>query len=61
MERVIFTTITYAAITSRSYHPGMVNLLLMDGSVHSTANGVDLTIWRAMGTRRGGEVLGQDG
>ena len=23
---------TYAAVTARSYHPGLVNVLLMDGS-----------------------------
>ena len=49
--------ITYAAVTSRSYHPGMVNVLLMDGSVRSVADGVDVTTWRALGTRRGGEVM----
>jgi hypothetical protein len=51
--------ITYAAVTSRSYHPGLVNTLLMDGSVRSITDGVDLTIWRALGTRRGGEVVGE--
>jgi len=50
--------ITYAAVTSRSYHPGMVNVLLMDGSVRSVADGVDATTWRALGTRRGGEGIG---
>ena len=50
--------ITYAAITSRSYHPGMVNVLLMDGSVRWMADSVDETVWRALGTRQGGEVFG---
>jgi prepilin-type processing-associated H-X9-DG protein len=53
------TRITYAAVTSRSHHSGMVNVLLMDGSVRSIADGIDVTTWRALGTRRGGEVAGE--
>jgi len=48
---------TYAAITSRSYHSGLVNVLLMDGSVRSVTDGIGLSIWRALGTWRGGEVV----
>jgi Tfp pilus assembly protein PilE len=47
---------TYAAVTSRSYHTGMVNSLLMDGSVRSFGDNVDLGVWRAAGTRGGGEA-----
>ena len=49
---------TYAAVTSRSYHTGLVNVLLMDGSVRSVTNGIALSTWRALGTRAGGEVVG---
>ncbi len=42
---------TYAAITSRSHHPGVVNVVLMDGSVQSVSDSIDLAIWRAVGTR----------
>ena len=49
---------TYAAVTSRSYHTGCVNALLMDGSVRSVSNGVALETWRSLGTRAEGEVLG---
>ncbi len=49
---------TYSAVTSRSYHSGVVNVLLMDGSVRSVSNGVSLTTWRALGTRAGDEVVG---
>ena len=49
---------TYAAITARSYHSGLVNMLLMDGSVRPIHNSISLAIWRALGTRAGGEVLG---
>jgi prepilin-type N-terminal cleavage/methylation domain-containing protein/prepilin-type processing-associated H-X9-DG protein len=49
---------TYAAVTSRSYHTGGVNVLLMDGSVRFVNDGVALATWRALGTRAGGEVVG---
>jgi prepilin-type N-terminal cleavage/methylation domain-containing protein/prepilin-type processing-associated H-X9-DG protein len=49
--------ITYSAITARSYHSGGVNVAMVDGSVHLTPNDVDLTVWRAMATRNGGEVV----
>lgn len=49
---------TYAAITSRSHHSGLVNVLLMDGSVRSVINSITLRTWRALGTRSGGEVNG---
>lgn len=49
---------TYAAITARSYHAGgLVNVALMDGSVRSVRNGIELPVWRALGTRMGDEVL----
>jgi predicted heme/steroid binding protein len=48
---------TYAAVTARSYHVGLVHTAWMDGSVRVIANSVDLTTWRAMSTRAGGEVL----
>ncbi|PHR95061.1 MAG: prepilin-type cleavage/methylation domain-containing protein [Blastopirellula sp.] len=48
---------TYAAVTSRSYHPGVVQVGLVDGSVRSIAETIDLQTWRAMATRSGGEVI----
>ena len=50
---------TYAAITARSFHGGTVNVLLMDGSVRSVDNAIGLQIWRGLGTRQGGEVIGE--
>jgi prepilin-type N-terminal cleavage/methylation domain-containing protein len=50
---------TFAAVTSRSYHTGIVNILLMDGSVRSVANGIAAQTWQALGTRAGGEVVGE--
>lgn len=52
--------LTYAAITSRSYHPGGVNVLLMDGSVRFLKNTVNPVTWRALGTRATGEVISAD-
>ncbi|MBV08929.1 DUF1559 domain-containing protein [Rubinisphaera sp.] len=50
---------TYAVITARSYHQGTVNAVLLDGSVRSISENIDLSIWRGIGTRAGGEVLGE--
>lgn len=50
---------TYAAVVSRSYHTGMVNSLLMDGSTRSFSENMDVYVWRALGTRASGEVIGQ--
>lgn len=49
---------TYAAVTARSYHPGIVGVVLMDGSVRVVANDVELQVWRAVCTRAGGETEG---
>jgi len=50
---------TYAAITARSYHPGIVNVGLMDGSVRSVSENISLQVWRALGTRAGGELVSE--
>ncbi|MFN0055583.1 MAG: DUF1559 domain-containing protein [Planctomycetales bacterium] len=50
---------TYAAITARSFHSGIVNALMMDGSVRSISSNVNLATWRALGTRSGSEVPGE--
>lgn len=55
-----FTAPTYAAITSRSYHPGVVNVMLMDGSVRPVRSGINLTVWRALSTRARGETIPGD-
>jgi prepilin-type N-terminal cleavage/methylation domain-containing protein/prepilin-type processing-associated H-X9-DG protein len=51
---------TYASVASRSYHPGGVNALLADGSVHWIKNSVNYQAWRALGTLAGGEVISSD-
>lgn len=48
---------SYSVVTSRSYHSGnIVNVALMDGSVRPVFGSIDLLLWRALGTRHGGEV-----
>jgi len=54
------TRISYDAVTSRSYHTGVVNVLLMDGSVRTVSNSINLPAWRAAATRAGGETIGLD-
>ena len=45
------TASSYASMISRSYHPGVVNVLLMDGSVRSVASTITQATWRALGRR----------
>jgi prepilin-type N-terminal cleavage/methylation domain-containing protein len=55
------TNLSFAAMTARSYHAGdLVNVLLMDGSVRPVNSTISLATWRALGTRNGGEVIGND-
>jgi prepilin-type N-terminal cleavage/methylation domain-containing protein len=42
---------------ARSRHPAGVNALRCDGSIQFVANSISLTVWQAMGTMDGGEVL----
>jgi prepilin-type N-terminal cleavage/methylation domain-containing protein/prepilin-type processing-associated H-X9-DG protein len=45
---------------ARSLHPGGVNVALADGSVRFFKNSINLNVWRAIGTRDGGEVVSAD-
>ena len=49
---------TFAAYTSRSFHPGGVNTLFADGSVRFIKETIAGTNWRALGTIRGNEIVG---
>lgn len=52
---------TYAAVVSRSYHEGGVNALFGDGSVRHISNSIEENLWRALGSKSGGEVVDQGG
>ena len=51
---------TYAAVTSRSYHPGGINVLFGDGSVRFVKDTISGTTWRALGSVSGGEIISGD-
>lgn len=48
---------SYAAITSRSYHPGITQVVLMDGVARGVSENINLSVWQAVGTLNGGEVV----
>lgn len=43
---------------ARSYHTGGATVALVDGSVRFVSNSIDLQLWRGLGTRMGGETIG---
>ena len=45
--------------TFRSYHPAGTNFLAADGSVDMISESIDMQIYHALCTRRGGEVIGE--
>ncbi|GAB4160508.1 MAG: DUF1559 domain-containing protein [Planctomycetaceae bacterium] len=50
--------VTYAAVTARSYHTGIVHVVLMDGSGRTISENINLGIWRNLGARNDGNVIG---
>ena len=48
---------TNVVVSARSQHPGGVMTAMADGSVHFLADTIDLTIYHALGSRAGGEVV----
>ena len=51
---------TFMALDASSDHPGGVNALFADGSVHFIKNSVNAYTWRCLGTIAGGEVISSD-
>ena len=43
--------------SASSHHPGGVNTLRMDGSVHFVKDAISLATWRGLSTRSGGEIV----
>lgn len=54
------TVATYAAVTSRSYHGGGVNVVNMDGSAQFVSDDVEVAVWQSRFTRSGNEVITAD-
>jgi prepilin-type N-terminal cleavage/methylation domain-containing protein/prepilin-type processing-associated H-X9-DG protein len=52
--------IVQGVFTARSFHPGGVNVMMMDGSVRMVRDTIAVSVWRALSTRSGAEVLPQD-
>ncbi|MFO0959250.1 MAG: DUF1559 domain-containing protein [Isosphaeraceae bacterium] len=48
------------AVTASSRHPGVVNALMADGSVKGIKNSISNTVWWALGSRAGSEVISSD-
>ncbi len=46
--------------TSRSYHPGGVQVALCDGSSRFVSQTIALGVWHALGTPNGGEIINGD-
>jgi prepilin-type N-terminal cleavage/methylation domain-containing protein/prepilin-type processing-associated H-X9-DG protein len=51
---------TYMSLSASSRHPGGVNALFADGSVHFVKSTVNPVTWRALGSVQGGEVTSAD-
>ncbi|TWU47490.1 hypothetical protein Poly51_52900 [Rubripirellula tenax] len=49
--------ITYAAVTSRSYHLSGVTVGMLDGSVRTFNDSIDRDLWQDLSTRAGHEVV----
>ena len=47
-------------MSASSHHPGSVHVLFADGKVKGISENISLVIWRAIGTRAGGETISGD-
>lgn len=45
--------------TAGSWHPSGVNITMCDGSVRFISDSIAIPVWRGLGTRSSGEVLGE--
>lgn len=53
-------TLSTGVFAARSAHPGGVNVLMMDGSARFIKNTIGINVWRALGSRTGGEAISGD-
>jgi prepilin-type processing-associated H-X9-DG protein len=42
---------------ARSYHPGGVNAVFVDGHVEFKSDSIDLLLWQALASINGGEII----
>ena len=54
-----FNTTGEATMPASSRHTGGVHLMLCDGSVRFVSENIDRILWRGVGTRAGGEIIGE--
>lgn len=47
-------------LSARSYHPGGVNVLCGDGSVHFVGDDIDLYVWQTLGATKSGQTVEVD-
>lgn len=50
--------VSFGLIAARSNHPGGVHAAMADGSARFISNSIDRQTWRALGSRSGGEIVG---
>lgn len=55
----VSTTSNPTMFASRSQHEGGVQVTLCDGSTRFISENIDLGLWRALSSSRGGEVIGE--
>jgi prepilin-type processing-associated H-X9-DG protein len=48
------------ASTASSRHPGVVNVMMADGSVKAIKDSINVNVWWALGSRSGSEVVSAD-
>jgi len=59
-EDIYYRSLHSGVFSARSYHPGGVNALRMDGSARFVTDGVNPSVWRAISTRNGSEAVSID-
>jgi prepilin-type N-terminal cleavage/methylation domain-containing protein/prepilin-type processing-associated H-X9-DG protein len=57
---ICFLSFDQGHLAARSDHPGGVNVSMSDGSVRFIREAIQPHVWRALGTREGGEVISAD-
>jgi prepilin-type N-terminal cleavage/methylation domain-containing protein/prepilin-type processing-associated H-X9-DG protein len=52
--------VQYGAFTASSWHSSVTNVLFADGHLRAVLSTINISIWRAIGTRNGGETATLD-